>query len=144
MSLGCMAQLNRLTFQEVDSLSAIEPKPVVVFMHTHWCSYCAAMEQTTLQDEEVIELLNKAFYFISFDAESTEDVTFQSHHFKFRPSGYQQGVHELALELGEINGKLSYPTTCFLNGQFEITYQHNQLMNKEQLLMLLNQIKSAP
>lgn len=143
VSMGTFAQLNRFTFEEVDSLHQRSQKPVVVFLNTEWCSYCAAMEQTTLKDQQVIELLNEQFYFVSFDVESKTDVVFQAHLFKFQPNGAANGIHELAQELGEFNGSLSYPTTCFLNKELEIVFQYNELMTANNLLLVLNNILSS-
>ncbi|MGB0424547.1 MAG: thioredoxin, partial [Flavobacteriales bacterium] len=76
----------------------------------------------------------------SFDAENQNDVVFQSHTFTFQPNGNKQGVHQLAIELGKFNGTLSYPTTCVLNTDMEIVFQYNELMTKDHLLMVLQEL----
>ena len=140
LSLSSFAQLNQFTFEEVDSLNKLRSKPIVVFLHTNWCSYCEAMMQTTFKDEELIQTLNDHFYYIPFDAESENDVVFQSHTFTFQPNGNKQGVHQLAIELGKFNGGLSYPTTCILNQDHEIIFQYNELMTKDHLLLVLQDL----
>ena len=54
-----------------------ENKLVVLFTHTPFCPYCVKMEEDTLSNPEVINLLNQRFIFISVDLGidiETEDV----------------------------------------------------------------------
>lgn len=136
----CTAQLEKESFEQLDSLQKIETRPVVVFIHTDWCKFCKMMEQTTFQNDSVVNLLNEKFYFISLDAESKQDITFQGHTFKFKPSGHNTGTHELALELGSIKGKPSYPTLCFLNKKHEIIYQVPNFKDSDEMKRLLKLI----
>lgn len=125
---------NGLTFEQLDSLQQIEKRPVLVFIHTSWCRYCQAMEHTTFQDEEVNELLNKDFYFVTLDAEEKRDITLKGHTFSYQPTGSGSGQHELAQILGQVNGKLAFPTLCFLNSNNEIIYQSNGFLTAKQLV----------
>ena len=53
------------SFQEVDSLQQLSPRPVMVFVHTDWCKYCLMMEETTFKNEELIRELNLNFYCVN-------------------------------------------------------------------------------
>jgi hypothetical protein len=133
LSFAGYAQLNHTTFEELDSLQRVAPRPVVVFIHTHWCKYCAALENTTLRHERVVALLNERYYFVSFDAEQREDIHLRGRTFSFQPSGHRQGIHELAKQLGTVDGAVAYPTLCVLNADYEIVFQHNQFMSASDL-----------
>ena len=135
------AQLNSYTFEQVDSLSVSVPKPIVVFLHTEWCKYCNAMENTTFKNKEVISRLNSNYYFVSFDAESKESVKFKNRIFSYKPSGRKTGVHELAEALGNYHNKLSYPTTVVLNFNKEIIFQYPSMLRSKGFLRLLNAIQ---
>ena len=104
------AQLKTYSFEEVEKLSKENPKPIVVFIHTSWCKYCKIMENSTFKNQEVVTLLNSAFYFISFDAETKNTITFNNYTFKFKPKGQNTGIHELATALATINNEVVYPT----------------------------------
>lgn len=134
-------QLNTYTFEQVDSLLLSVPKPIVVFLHTDWCTYCDAMENTTFKDKEVINKLNNNYYFVSFDAESKESIKFQNRIFSYKPSGRKTGVHELAEALGKYQNKLSYPTTVILNIKKEIVFQYPSMLRSKGFLRLLNAIQ---
>lgn len=132
------AQLNTYSFREVEQLQKVVPKPVIVFLYTDWCKYCQTMKNTTFKDEQIIQTLNESFYFIIFNAEQREDVLFLGSTFKYKPTGFKIGVHELAAQLGTVNGKVSYPTLSILNPDFEIIFQHNQFLSAKDLSRILN------
>ena len=135
------AQLKTYTFEEAEKLSKENPKPFVVFIHTTWCNYCKMMENSTFKNPEIITLLNKNFYFISFDAESKEDIQFNNHTFKFKPKGQNTGIHELATELATINSQVVYPTVTILQPDFSIVFQKHSFLNSKELLSILQKIK---
>jgi thioredoxin-related protein len=131
------AQLKLVQFDALDSLQKKAPKRVVFFIHTSWCVYCAQMKFTTLKNKQVVDLLNKSFYFISFDAERKDPVYFGGKKFSFLPNGKETGVHELAAELATISGKLSYPSLCILNTKNEIDFQYSGVLSSVELLSIL-------
>lgn len=134
------AQLNTYTFAQVDSLQKVHKKNTVVFIHTDWCKYCLAMENTVFNDDEIIELLNQNFLFAHLNAEEKNDIVFAGHNFKYKPTGRNTGVNELAEQLGEVNGKVAYPTLCILNSDNEIIFQYNQYLSTNDLKVVLTQL----
>lgn len=132
--------LTQYTFEDLDSLQAIEEKPIAVFMHTNWCKYCENMKQTTFQHEKIVKLLNKKSYFISFDGESKQTILFRGHEFTYKPTGPNSGIHSLAEALGSIEGQLSYPTFVILNSTYEIIFQYNSFMSAKQMKAVLNSL----
>ena len=134
-------QIGNVQFAQLDSLQVLEKKPVVVFFHTSWCKYCDVMKNTTLKNAEVIELLQQNFYFVDFDIETKDDIFFREHFFKYRPTGISTGVHDLAKELGTINGEIAYPGICILNNKNEIVFQHEGYISANAFLSILDQIK---
>lgn len=135
-----LAQDYAMSFEVLDSLQQQAPRPVVVFLHADWCKFCANMKNTTFQDEEVKALLSDQFYFVSFDGESKKDVRFLENTFRYKPTGANTGVHELAEQLGTKDGTLSYPTVAFLNARYEILYQHNSFISARSLKKTLRRL----
>lgn len=131
------AQLDTYDFESLDSLQKTEARPVVVFLNAEWCKYCETMRNSTFKDQKVINLLNQYFYFIPFDGEQTEDVSFLNHVFKYKPTGKNTGIHELAEQLGTVDGSVSYPTITSLNSKYEITFQHASFLNTKQMMKVL-------
>ena len=135
-----ISQLQKHTFEQVDSLQKIEKRNSVIFIYTDWCKFCHAMEQTALQHEEIVRSLNSNFWFVAFNAEENKPIKFNSHTFKFNSNGYNTGTHELAEQLATFNGKASFPTLCILNDTYEIIFQYDQFMTAEELITVLNQV----
>lgn len=68
-------------------------------------------------------------------------VQFNGGIFKYKPSGNNTGIHELAEQLGTVDHKLSFPTLCFLNANYEIIFQYNQYINSNDLKTILHRLK---
>jgi thiol:disulfide interchange protein len=41
-------------FKRQKKLSAENPKPIVVFVHTSWCKYCKMMENITFKTQKLL------------------------------------------------------------------------------------------
>ncbi len=134
------SQIKTIHFEQLDSLLKAEKKPVVVFLHTSWCKYCSTMKNTTFLNEEVVKLLNQKFYFVSLNIEEKSNIFFRGHTFRYKPTGTTTGVHELAEQLGSVNGELAYPTTCFLNADCEIIYRREGYIQPKELLNILESL----
>ncbi|MES2812212.1 MAG: DUF255 domain-containing protein [Bacteroidota bacterium] len=134
-------QLKAYSFSEVEKLNITVPKPTLVFVHTSWCKYCKMMQNSTFKNQEVIQQLNENFYFVSLDAEETSDITFLNHTFKFKPTGQNTGVHELATELATINNEVIYPTIVVLASDYSVLFQKHSFLNAEELLVILQKLK---
>lgn len=132
------SQLRAYSFPEIDSLRKTADKNIVVFIHTDWCRFCQSMKNTTFRDQEVIKLLNEYFWFADLNAEEKQDIVFNSHTFKYKPTGNNTGVHELAEQLGAINGQVSYPSVCILNASCDILFQDDEFLSSSGFLKVLN------
>ncbi len=139
-SFSAVAQLQIRTFEEVETLWNESPKPIVVFIETKWCKYCKIMRKTSLQHEKVVRLLNENYYFVSLDAESQKAITFSGRTFDFIPNGPSTGIHELAWELGQIDGSLGYPTLTVLNLEKEIIFQRSATLRPRSLERILTKL----
>ena len=135
------AQLKTHSFEEVEQLSKEKSKPIVVFIHTSWCKYCKMMENSTFKNATVIKELNENFYFISLDAESKKEITFNNHTFRFKPTGINTGVHELATALATIDNHIVYPTLIILDADHSILLQKPSYLNAKSLLRIFEKKK---
>ena len=134
-------QLKHHSFEEIDSLQQIQKRKIIVFIHTDWCQFCQRMKQTTFKNQEIIEKVSSDFYFIDFDAEEKRDIIFNNQTFKYKPSGNNVGVHDLALQLGTMNNQIVYPVLCVLNNQNEIILQYSNYLSPTDFKLLLEKLK---
>jgi thioredoxin-related protein len=135
------AQIKTVRFEQIDSLQKIEKRNVVVFIHTDWCKYCQTMQNTTFKNDSIIYKLNTQFYFIDLNAEQKENIVFNGRTFKYKPTGTNTGIHELAEQLATVDNQVAYPTLCFLNSNKEIIFQYDQFINSTDLSTLLTRLK---
>ncbi len=135
------SQINTYHFEQVDSLQKKQKRNIVVFIHTDWCKYCKAMQNTTFKNDKIIHILNSEFYFIELNAEEKRDITFGNHTFKYKPTGTNTGSHELANQLAVIDNEVTYPALCFLNFNYEIIFQYNQFITAKDLKIILTRLK---
>lgn len=139
-SMG-FSQLKSIAFEEIENLQKIRQRKVIVFIHTDWCQFCQRMKSTSFKNQEIIQQLNANFYFIDFNAEEKRDVSFQNQTFRFKPTGNNVGVHELALHLGTINKQITYPVLCVLNEKNEIIFQYHNYLSQRDFKQLLQKLK---
>lgn len=127
LSLFIICSFVNLHSQEIQWLSwseAVEmadseqtPKKIFVDVFTDWCGWCKKMDKDTFNNPKVLNYMKDKFYMVKLDAEQKEDIQYKGKTFKFIAQG-RSGYHELAAAL--LQGRLSFPTTIFLNAKQEI------------------------
>ena len=130
--------LKTYSFEEVTQLQKEEKRPIVIFIHTSWCKYCLAMKKNTFTNQNIIQKLNDNFYFVTFNAETKKNITFNNHTFKFKPTGKNTGTHELASTL--TNNNLTYPSIVFLSSKNYVLHTENSFLDPKTLLKILHKL----
>lgn len=116
---GAGESIKWIDIQEAIKLSekADSKKKFFVDVYTDWCGWCHKMDAATFSDPMIGAYVNRYFYAVKFNAEGKETIKFKGQEFKFIAQG-SRGYHELAAAL--MNGKMSYPTTVYLDEKFEM------------------------
>ena len=130
--------LNIFTFEEVEKLQTENPKPILAFIYTDWCKFCNLMKKTTFRNSNIVKVLNRDFYVVFLNSETKNEITFLDKTFVYKPNGTNSGTHQLATELGTIDGKISYPTTIILNEKYEIDLKLNIFLNTKDFEEIVN------
>lgn len=104
------ALVHWLPFEKAIELNKKNPKKLIVDVYTDWCGWCKHMDKNTYSNKTLADYINKNFYPVKLNAEQKEPVKYNGKTFIFKPD-YK--VHEIALNL--LQGKMSYPTTVFLD-----------------------------
>lgn len=98
------------------------------------------METKTFQEPLLADALNKEFYCLSLNAEETKSLVFLNRKYKFKPTGVNTGIHELAEVLGTEQGKLTFPTTVFFDQNLQLQGRIVGVMAAKQLQQLCEQM----
>lgn len=126
-----------ISFENLNEKMRAQPRPILIFIHTSWCKFCALQEENTFKDSVISKQINKNFYAISLDAEEKKPIIFLNRYYQHKPSGSGTGYHELAEILGKQNGMLSFPTTVILSPSLQITTRVTGFVNTQDLQRLL-------
>lgn len=127
-SLSCISlqegddnQVHWISFDEAVKLNQQHPKKIFIDVYTQWCGWCKKMDAETYTDPAIISYLNKYYYAVRLDAETGDTFHFKGHDF-YNPKPHTRGyTNELASSL--LDNKLGYPTTVYMNENFErLTY----------------------
>lgn len=138
--LGCCqaaAQVKPVPMDELTDSIRLHPKPALILIVTDWCVYCR-MQKAQLRKNRHFQSSASRFYFVEFNAETEEDITFNNRTYTFKSTGVDTGLHELAYALGQVDNKLAFPTWVVINEKFEIIFNYGGVLNPENLNNLLN------
>lgn len=82
-------EINWMTMNEALAAQKKNPKKIFVDVYTTWCGPCKLLDKNTFTNKDVINYLNKNFYSVKFNAEGTEEVTYNG--FTYTNPRYQEG-----------------------------------------------------
>lgn len=118
------------------------PRPLVLFITADWCSYCKLMKKKVFTNAELANKIESEFYFAELDGEFSEPISWAGRTYRFSPSGLRTGTHELALHLGAVNGKLSYPTLVILDENGKVIFRYGGFLTAMEMFKILDTVKS--
>ena len=116
-------------------------RPLIIFITADWCSYCKLMKKKVFGNTNVATQIESDFYFAELNGGYTKPIKWEGKTYWFAPTGAGTGTHELALHLGAVNGKLTYPTIVILDENNKVLYRYSGYLKSDELLELLGHFK---
>ena len=107
-----------LSFEQAVELNKKNSKKFIIDIYTDWCGWCKKMDASTYTNPVIIDYVNTYYYAVKLNAERKDTVIFQDHTFVNENKNGGRSTHQLAESL--LNGKMSYPTTVFMNEKYEL------------------------
>jgi thioredoxin-related protein len=125
---------------DLTELQKKEPRKIMIDMYTDWCVWCKKMDQQTYSHPIIIEYLNKYFYPIKFNAETSDSIVFQGHSFINEGIG-TRSTHQLAQAFFQsTKQQVAYPTSFYLDEKLNLITPFPGYMDAAQLEVLLHYI----
>ncbi len=127
-------KINWYTFEDAVELAAENPKKILIDVYTDWCGFCKRMEAETFNNASVARYINKNFYPVKLNSETTDTITFQGHKFVNEGNG-RRSAHQLSIAL--LQGQMSYPSVVYLNEKLELITTVPGFLNPEAIEPIL-------
>jgi len=140
-SVGQERDIQWLRFEQLEDSLNTTPKKVFLNFYADWCAYCKKMDGAAFKNQKVIARLNRDFYAVKMNAESTDTITFGGETFVNQQVGKSRTpVHDIPLVLASRDhSPFSLPAMVFLNEKFEVTHRYFEYLSPEQLLKALEE-----
>jgi thioredoxin-related protein len=105
------------TLEEALKLNATAPRKILIDVYTDWCGWCKVMDAETFNHPVIARYINKHFYAVKFDAESSAPVKFGDHTFENPGSGgMRKSTHQFVTAL-EVRG---YPAVAYFTDDLKL------------------------
>lgn len=138
VSAQSKSQVQWISFEQLEDSLKARPKKVFIDFFTEWCTYCRKMEKEVFTKPAVAAVLNNDYYAVKMDAESMDTIRFDGQLFINRNSTKRRkGIHDLALLLGQRDGRFAPPTMLVLDAEFTIKQRYFSYMHSQKLLKAL-------
>jgi thioredoxin-related protein len=119
-------EIKTYSIQEAMALSKKKPKKILVNITADFCNTCKVQTKTTFVDTSIAAYIEKHFYLVNFNAESSDTIVFKNEKcFKQLVSGYPLNTFAFKVT----NGRLVLPSLAILDEKLETVetlgmYQH--------------------
>ena len=108
-------QIEWISIEEAAKRNQKKPRKIFIDVYTDWCGWCKKMDRDTFSNPKVAAYLNKHYYAVKLNAEGKDPITLNGTTYQFKP---EHRAHELAIQL--LQGKMGYPTTVYLDENFNM------------------------
>ena len=138
-AVGQDTAINWLDFEQLEDSLRLKPKKVFIDFYADWCAYCKKMDRAAFRDPEIISVLNRDYYAVRMNAESTDTIVFGGERYINREVGKKRKPnHEIPLMLASReNYPFTLPAIVILDEKFAITARYFEYMSPKQLAVAL-------
>ena len=137
-SLNLEAQIS---LEKFNSIFNENPKPILLYFSTNWCSYCMIQKKQLKKEDELLQILNNDIYFIEIDAEANQSIIFLGREYKSSSNGK---MHSFLEEFIDKKDQISYPYWVLISEDFKVEMTYTGLIKNKPLKLLLKKYLQKP
>lgn len=133
-------KIHWINFNQLNDSLKVKPKKVFVTFYANWCSFCKQMDRETFTDKKIIEILNKDYYAIKMNIESTDTIYFGQQVFTNERSKRINPIHEIALLLASRKDHVfSLPAMILFDEQFVARARYFQFIDPKNFTKIISE-----
>ena len=122
------------SFNEIEKLQKKKPKKILINIYASFCNSCKVQTATTFNDTAIANYINKHYYLMNYDAESTDTILFKGEKcYKTIVNGYP--FNSFALRV--TNNRLGFPSIAILDDKLNTVDALNSYFTPANLLPVL-------
>ena len=131
----------QISLEKFNSIFNENPKPILLYFSTNWCSYCMIQKKQLKKEDELLQILNNDIYFIEIDAEANQSIIFLGREYKSSSNGK---MHSFLEEFIDKKDQISYPYWVLISKEFKIEMKYTGLIKNKPLKLLLKKYLQKP
>ncbi len=131
----------QIPLEKFNSIFNENPKPILLYFSTNWCSYCMIQKKQLKKEDELLQILNNDIYFIEIDAEANQSIIFLGREYKSSSNGK---MHSFLEEFIDKKDQISYPYWVLISKEFKIEMKYTGLIKNKPLKLLLKKYLQKP
>lgn len=125
---------SQITFEALPEKMKENPKPIVLYIDSDYCAYCAIQQKQLQKDKKIQDILALDFYFVTLNSEQKSPVVFNQQTYGYNTLAE---AHQLACLYAMENGKIATPTWIIFSKEYTPVFKYNGLINTKDLQKLL-------
>ena len=131
----------QIPLEKFNSIFNENPKPILLYFSTNWCSYCMIQKKQLKKEDELLQILNNDIYFIEIDAEANQSIIFLGREYKSSSNGK---MHSFLEEFIDKKEQISYPYWVLISEDFKVEMTYTGLIKNKPLKLLLKKYLQKP
>lgn len=129
--------VNWISFEQLSDSLDTNPKKVLLFFHTEWCTYCKKMMKEAFTDNAIVDKINNDYYAVHFDAESVEPLLFDNIMLRNTSAKKKKGDFHQIVTLLLPDNQVLFPSIITLDSSFKMLKKKQKYLSIKELLKFL-------
>tara|TARA_R100001369_G_scaffold13980_1_gene28324 strand:+ start:4111 stop:4599 length:489 start_codon:yes stop_codon:yes gene_type:complete len=130
-----------ISFEQLHDSLKVHPRKVFIDFYADWCAPCLKMDEIAFKDPKVIHKLNKDYYAVKMNVETTDTIVFGQQSFINKRANKRNPVHEIPLLLASRkDAPFTLPAMVLMDSKFNAQARYFQYLDAEQLLAILEKM----